>query len=160
MFSARAPIRRIPMLAGTDVQEDPNSRDFPILHAEIEVLVTKAGLTPLEAITAATRNGAQVLGISDSYGTIAAGKVADLVVLFADPSTDIRNTTKIAYVIKGGKVHKREVAVGSEEKDDLSVVGQLRNLVRIWDEADVKGDAATLDRLLADEFAFVGGPDT
>ena len=64
---------------------------------------------------------AQVLGISDSYGTIAAGKVADLVVLFADPSTDIRNTTKIAYVIKGGKVHKREVAVGSEEKDDSSV---------------------------------------
>ena len=159
MFTMRAHLRRIPIVAGTDVQETPATRQFPNLHTELELLVTKAGLTPLEAITAATRNGAQVLGISDSYGTIAPGKIADLVVLIADPSTDIRNTTKIAYVIKGGKVHKREVAVGSEEKDDLSVVGQLRNLVRIWDEADVKGDAATLDRLLADEFAFVGGPD-
>jgi len=159
MFTMRAHIRRIPIVAGTDVQETPATRQFPNIHTEMELLVTKAGLTPIEAITAATRNGAQVLGISDSYGTIAPGKIADLVVLTADPSTDIRNTTKIAYVIKGGKVHKREVAVGSEEKDDLSAVGELRNLVRIWDEADVNGDAATLDRLLADEFAFVGGPD-
>jgi imidazolonepropionase-like amidohydrolase len=114
MFTMRAHIRRIPIVAGTDVQETPATRQFPNIHTELELLVTKAGLTPLEAITAATRNGAQVLGISDSCGTIAPGKVADLVVLIADPSTDIRNTTKIAYVIKGGKVHKREVAVGSE----------------------------------------------
>lgn len=63
-------------------------------------------MTPLEAITAATRNGAQILGIQDSHGTIGKGKVADLVVLSDDPSKEIRNTTKIAYVIKGGVVHK------------------------------------------------------
>jgi imidazolonepropionase-like amidohydrolase len=73
----------------------------------MELLVEKAGLTPLEAITAATRNGASVLGISDSYGTIARGKMADLIVLTADPTVDIRNTTRIAYVIKGGVLHKR-----------------------------------------------------
>ena len=158
MFTLRAHIRRIPIVAGTDVQEDPNTRDFPNLHAEMELLVTKVGLTPLEAITAATRNGAQVLGISDSFGTITPGKIADLVVLNADPSTDIRNTTKIVYVIKGGKVHKR---ITADQKDigDSETIKELRNLVRAWDEADVKGDAITLNRLLAEEFTFVGGPN-
>jgi imidazolonepropionase-like amidohydrolase len=101
----------IPLVAGTDFQEHPESQDFPNIHTELELLVTKCGLTPLEAITAATRNGAIILGIQNSYGTIAKGKVADLVILIADPSADIRNTTKIVYVIKGGKVHKREKVV-------------------------------------------------
>src|SRR5438876_12088995 len=95
MFTMRAHIRRIPIVAGTDVQETPTTRSLPNIHTEMELLVTKAGLTPIEAITAATRNGAQVLGISDSYGTIAPGKIADLVVLSADPSADILNTRKI-----------------------------------------------------------------
>jgi imidazolonepropionase-like amidohydrolase len=98
----------IPLVAGTDFQEQPRTQEFPNLHAELELLVTKCGLTPLEAISTATRNGAIVLGMQNSYGTIAKGKVADLVILSADPSRDIRNTTKILYVIKGGKVHKRE----------------------------------------------------
>jgi imidazolonepropionase-like amidohydrolase len=106
-FTMRAHIRRIPIVAGTDINEAPTTREFPNIHTEMEMLVDKAGLTPLEAITAATRNGAQVLGIAKSYGTIATGKVANLVVLSADPSKDIRNTTKVVYVIKGGKLHKR-----------------------------------------------------
>ena len=122
MFTMRAHIRRIPIVAGTDVQETPATRQFPNIHTELELLVTKAGLTPLEAISAATRNGAQVLGISDSYGTIAPGKVADLVVLRGDPSVDIRNTTKIVCVIKGGKVHKREVALDQELYGTTAVV--------------------------------------
>jgi Domain of unknown function (DUF4440) len=80
------------------------------------------------------------------------------VVLSADPSVDIRNTTKIVYVIKGGKLHKRNSAMDQKDMGDPGAIKELRNLVRVWDEADVKGDAATLDRLLADEFAFVGGP--
>jgi len=70
---------------------------------------------------------------------------------------DIRNTTKIVYVIKGGKVHKR---ITADQKDigDSETIKELRNLVRAWDEADVKGDAITLNRLLAEEFTFVGGP--
>jgi len=158
MFTSRAHIRRIPIVAGTDVQEDPNTRDFPNLHAEMELLVTKAGLTPLEAITAATRNGAQILGISDSCGTIAPGKIADLVVLSADPSVDISNTTRIVYVIKGGKLHKRDTTKDQKDMGDPGAVKELKNLVLMWDEADVKGDAITIDRLLAEEFTFVGGP--
>jgi imidazolonepropionase-like amidohydrolase len=98
----------IPIVAGTDFSEHPESQDFPNIHIEMELLVSKCGLTPLEAITTATRNGATALGIEKSYGTVTKGKTADLVILSADPSADIRNTTKILYVIKGGRAHKRE----------------------------------------------------
>ena len=157
MFTLRAHIRRIPIVAGTDVFENSTTRDFPNLHTEMELLVTRAGLTPLEAITTATRNGAEVLGISDSYGTIATGKVADLVVLSADPAANIRNTSRIEYVIKAGKVHKRDTTRDQRDLGNPAEIKQLRELVRAWDEASVKGDAVTLDRLLADEFTFVGG---
>lgn len=105
----------VPLVAGTDFQEHPESQDFPNIHTELEILVTKCGLTPLDAITTATRNGAMILGIQNSYGTVTKGKVADLVILSADPSTDIRNTTKILYVIKGGEVYKREKIVMPEK---------------------------------------------
>ena len=153
----RAHIRKIPIVAGTDVNESFATRDFPNLHSEMELLVNKAGLTPLEAITAATRNGAQVLGVVDSYGTIATGKIADLVILRADPTADIRNTTSIEYVIKGGKAHKRDTSRDQKDVGSPAEIAKLRDLVREWDEATVKGDAAALDRLLADEFTFVGG---
>ena len=146
MFTMRAHIRRIPIVAGTDVQETPKTQDFPNIHAELELLVAKAGLTPLEAITAATRNGAQVLGISDSYGTIAPGKVADLVVLSADPSVDIRNTTKIVHVIKGGKVHTRE---NEKEKEEI------RQLIRQWDEALVNRNVEFIESILAEDFTYI-----
>lgn len=158
LITLRAHIRRIPIVAGTDVYENPVSRDFPNIHSEMELLVSKVGLTPLEAITAATRNGAQLLGVSDSYGTIAEGKVADLVVLSADPSSDIRNTTSIEYVIKGGVIHQRARPKGNSDNNPASQE-ELRSLVREWDQATVKGDVAVLDRLLGDEFSFVDGPN-
>jgi imidazolonepropionase-like amidohydrolase/ketosteroid isomerase-like protein len=156
-FTLRAHIRRIPIVAGTDVSENMSTRDFPNLHAEMELLVKQAGMTPLEAITAATRNGAEVLGISRSYGTITAGKVADLVILSADPAADIRNTTSIEYVIKAGELHKRDRSKDQRDSGDPADIKQLRDLVRAWDEAIVKGDVAVMDRLLASEFAFVDG---
>jgi imidazolonepropionase-like amidohydrolase len=99
------------LVVGTDIQEAPRKQELPNIHTEMELLVSKCGLTPLETLTAATRNGALALGIEDAYGTIAKGKVADLVVLSADPSIDIRNTRKIVYVIKAGKLHRREKVV-------------------------------------------------
>jgi imidazolonepropionase-like amidohydrolase len=78
---------------------------IPNIHLEMELLVTRCGFTPIEAITAATLNGARTLGINKSHGTINIGKAADFVVLSADPSLDIRNTQKIVYVVKGGKMH-------------------------------------------------------
>jgi Amidohydrolase family len=77
---------------------------LPMIHKEMEVMVTGAGLTPLQAITAATRGAAHAIGVDDTRGTVAVGRVADLVLLDADPSADIRNTRKIRYVIKDGRI--------------------------------------------------------
>jgi imidazolonepropionase-like amidohydrolase len=64
-----------------------------------------AGLTPMQALLAATRSGAEFLGAKD-LGTLEAGKWADLIVLERDPLADIRNTRTIESVyIAGGKVH-------------------------------------------------------
>lgn len=81
-----------------------NADPLPMIHREMEILVTGAGLTPLEAITAATRGAAHAIGVDDARGTVTPGKVADLVLVGADPSTDIRHTRDIRYVIQGGKV--------------------------------------------------------
>ena len=72
------------------------------VHREMELLV-RAGLTPGEAISAATRNGALLLRV-DSLGLIAPGKVADLVVLRRDPLADIRNTLSIEQVMSRGRM--------------------------------------------------------
>ena len=77
---------------------------LPMIHKELEVMVTGAGLTPLQAITAATRGAAHAIGVDDARGTIAVGKVADLLLVTADPTADIRNTRKIRYVIKDGRI--------------------------------------------------------
>jgi imidazolonepropionase-like amidohydrolase len=69
-------------------------------HREMELLV-KAGLSPRDALLAATRNGALILGV-DSLGLLAPGKVADLVVLTRDPLADIRNTLAIDRVMSRG----------------------------------------------------------
>lgn len=88
---------------GTDWFEPHDESDPPHTHAELELLVASAGFTPMEAIVAATRNGAAALGLS-SRGTIAPGKVADLLVLDASPLEDIRNTTRIRMTVVRGKI--------------------------------------------------------
>jgi Tol biopolymer transport system component len=76
------------------------------LHIELEGLV-EGGLSPLEAITAGTSTAARVLGAEAEIGTIEVGKLADLVILDADPLADIRNTQQIWRVIRGGRVVDR-----------------------------------------------------
>lgn len=98
---------------GTDDAGFPEGKDgpdldrMPSVHEEMALLVQHAGFTPLQAITAATRNGAAALGQSARRGTITPGKLADLVVLDADPAADIHNTTKIDFVVKHGRVDRR-----------------------------------------------------
>jgi imidazolonepropionase-like amidohydrolase len=69
----------------------------------IEGLV-ELGMTPAEAIVAATKNGAIASKALDEYGTLEAGKAADIVVLDADPLADISNIRSLALVIKGGRI--------------------------------------------------------
>ena len=76
------------------------------LHEELALLV-EAGLTPLEALRTATVNPARILGIADSLGTIEAGKLADLVILDANPLADIVNTRRIRAVVADGRLYRR-----------------------------------------------------
>ena len=85
------------LLAGTDTYT-------PGLDLQDELaLYVQAGLSPLEALQTATYNPAKFLGKLDSMGTIEQGKIADLVLLDANPLQDIRNTKRIAAVVVGGK---------------------------------------------------------
>ena len=88
----------IPIAAGTDAA---------LLFDEIEALVNDVGMNPLEAIVSATLVGAAVIGADEDFGTIEAGKVADLVVYPADPSVDITALRRPSHVIKGGE-HVRQ----------------------------------------------------
>jgi imidazolonepropionase-like amidohydrolase len=87
--------------AGTDSIGVDAAGTMPNIHEELALLV-EAGLSPLDAITAATRNGARAIGIEAARGTIAAGLAADLVVLGADPLADIRHTRDIVLVFRDG----------------------------------------------------------
>ncbi|HVD60366.1 MAG TPA: amidohydrolase family protein [Gemmatimonadaceae bacterium] len=89
--------------AGTDDMGADSAGVLPNIHHEMELLV-RAGLTPMEAIVAATQTNAIATAFDAYHGTIAVGKAADLLVLNADPTTDIRNTTRIAYVIRRGRI--------------------------------------------------------
>jgi imidazolonepropionase-like amidohydrolase len=96
----------VPILAGTDTM---NPQCFPGfgLHDELALLVD-AGLSPLAALQAATRNAADFMGQLDRRGTIEVGKTADLVLLDKDPLADIHNTRSIQAVVLGGKLYPRE----------------------------------------------------
>ncbi len=89
-------------LAGTDFG-DPFLYPGASLHDELAELVA-SGLTPMEALQAATRNAAAFFGTLDSLGTVERGKVADLVLLEADPLADIRNTQRIGAVVIHGEL--------------------------------------------------------
>ncbi|MFQ5690003.1 MAG: amidohydrolase family protein [Gemmatimonadota bacterium] len=90
------------LLAGSDA---PIGRLPPGLsfHRELELLV-RAGLSPLDVLSIATRNGAVSVGDLHESGTIEPGKRADLILLDADPLADIRNTRKIEWVMVEGKL--------------------------------------------------------
>ena len=97
----------VTILAGTDAGF-LNSYNYPGigLHEELGLLV-KHGLTPLQALQAATINGARFLGHDDTNGTLAAGKAADIVLLDADPLLDIAATRRIDTVVMKGQAYDR-----------------------------------------------------
>jgi len=94
--------RHIRVFAGTDL----GTRGIvagAALHAELELMV-QVGFTPLEALQAATIRPAEFLGVTDSLGTIAPGKIADLVLLSANPLEGIRHTRAIIAVVRDGQL--------------------------------------------------------
>lgn len=87
----------VKMATGVDVTQ------FSI-GSEVVAFVKEGGMTPRDALIAATSNGAALLGISQETGTITPGKAADIVALDGNPLTDIENCTKVAFVMAQGRV--------------------------------------------------------
>ncbi|MHB8209473.1 amidohydrolase family protein [Mucilaginibacter sp.] len=71
-------------------------------HLELELMV-EAGLTPLQALTVATKNASEMLRIDKQFGTLQKGKIADFIILNGNPALNIKNTRKILAVYKSGK---------------------------------------------------------
>jgi len=93
--------RGVRLAAGTDVGM-PWITPGVSFHRELELLV-QAGISPMQVLAIATKNGAEGLRASTRFGTIAPGMLADLVVLRENPIQDIRNTRSIEAVYKEGQ---------------------------------------------------------
>jgi imidazolonepropionase-like amidohydrolase len=96
----------VPFLAGTDCPAGVDVIPGFSLHLELERFIA-AGFTPLQTLQTATINPAKFLDKANDFGTIEKGKIADLVVLDANPLEDIRNTQKITAVVANGRYFSR-----------------------------------------------------
>jgi hypothetical protein len=127
----------VKFLSGTDTG---NPYCFPgfSLHDELSLLV-EAGFTPLEALQTATLNPAIYLGTAESSGTVEKGKIADLLLLEADPLEKIENTKRIAAVVLGGKLFGKqqidEILANFEKIANQKPISKL--LMRTIEEQDV-----------------------
>jgi imidazolonepropionase-like amidohydrolase len=92
--------------AGTDAPY-PGVSQGEGLHRELELLV-EAGLSPLEAITVATRNAALLMNAADEWGTLAPGRVANIIMIAGRPDKNISETRNVEMVIQAGRVLERE----------------------------------------------------
>jgi imidazolonepropionase-like amidohydrolase len=104
---------QIPILAGTDAP-NPGTLHGASIHRELELLV-KAGLTPVEALAAATSVPSAMFRLSDR-GRIEPGRRADLLLVKGDPTADIKNTRNIARIWKSGVAVNRKAYIESIEE--------------------------------------------
>ena len=92
----------VKICAGTDDDQEA------FVQKEIELLVSDAGLTPIDAITAGTLHTAQLLKIDNKVGTVQSGKIADLLLLNKNPLEDIHNIESVIMVFKNGRIFKND----------------------------------------------------
>ncbi|MEX1182436.1 MAG: amidohydrolase family protein [Gemmatimonadota bacterium] len=95
----------VPVAMGTDAG-NPLTLHGPSVYLEMEALQA-AGLSPMAVIVSATRNGALAMGRADDLGTLERGRIADLLVLGADPTADIANVRTVERVMRNGLLHER-----------------------------------------------------
>ncbi len=114
----------MPLLVGSDAGGAVGMLPWSLMHEELEFAV-RAGATPLEALQTATLNPAKYLKGTDSLGTVEQGKLADLVLLDANPLADITNTAKIRAVVANGRFFDRN-ALDALLADVESAVTEIR----------------------------------
>jgi len=150
----------VPLLAGTDTG---NPYCFPGFSLQDELgLLVESGVSPLGALQAATRNAAIFMDATDKYGSVTPGKIADLVLLDADPLTDIHNTTKVSEVFLEGKEFDRaaldnmlrgaETAAKAAKADSSSSEAALRTVMDERRKASLEGNTDKIANSLADEY--------
>ena len=114
--TARKDLRRlvdagVEIVMGTDAG-NIGTLHGPSIHREMRIMV-ESGMTPLEVLRSATVGGARAMGLEAQAGEVAAGRLADLVILDADPLADIGNLAKVHRTIKGGVVYDPEALMES-----------------------------------------------
>ena len=132
----------IPFGTGTDAGVTGTYHGWSTLR-EMELLVM-GGLTPLEALTAATGNSAKALHVDGERGTIAVGKLADLVLVEGSPHTNIADVWKVRRVFLGGKELDRKALAGQIASPEISPI-PARKVGALVD--DMEGERTRLDTL-------------
>ena len=124
------------------------------LHDELQLLVKYVGLTPMQAIISATRYPAEFFGMQKALGTIEKGKIADLILLDANPLDDISNTKRIAAVVLNGRYLSKEAREKMLADVEASEVTELlRDIEERLAIAWVKGDRSFIEQILADDWS-------
>lgn len=128
-LTGRAHAAGVPIGAGTDT---PIGWSLPgySLHMELDLLV-RAGLEPLEALAAATVRPAEFFSLQDRMGTVDAGKVADLLLLDANPLDDIANAKRISLVISKGVVHDVAELIEAA-RSSPSAISRILQYLQSW----------------------------
>lgn len=156
----------VTFLPGTDLANPYLYPGFS-LHDELANFVA-IGYSPAEALRAATLGPAEFLRATDSLGTVATGKLADLVLLDANPLVDIRNTTRIATVVADGRVYDRaalDVLLAEAEKRATAPPGgappvrttaadTIRRLDSLWARMYATHDTTTARALYSDDLVW------
>ena len=96
----------IPVVMGTDAG-NPLTLHGPAIHAELEAM-QRAGMAPMDVLVSATRNGARAMGRDAEFGTVEPGRLADLVLVSADPTRDVANLRRTRWVVRGGVIRSLE----------------------------------------------------
>jgi imidazolonepropionase-like amidohydrolase len=136
----------VSLMIGTDMANDWLVPGFSV-HDELAAFV-ESGVSPAEALRAATLTPARYLRATDSLGSVAAGRVADLVLLDADPLADIRNTRRIRAVFTRGRYLDRaalDAVLSGAERGG----GAARQSVRMVDQIHINDNRAPTGTLRA-----------
>jgi len=106
----------LPISTGTDFA-NPAGDAWPEVHAELRYLAHDVGMPPLAVIHSATLVGARAAGQDKDMGSIEPGKLANFVILAADPLADIGNIERIEMTVKRGREYRRADYVAPTEKE-------------------------------------------